>query len=285
MATPARAADPASQVRRQQLARRARLAAPRVLPAVPFVGLLVVWVIGWQIYRPELVTLPSVSRVVSTFGDLMGSGELVDNVVASLGRWAVGFFVGAVTGLVLGIMVGLSPLLFRCLDPIVTFFTAMSGIVWLPLAIVWFGLGTVTVTFIIWNSVFFLVFANTMLGVRSVPRVLEDGLRTLGANRADVIFRVIIPGSLPHVMQGMRMGVGFGWRALIAAEIIGATTGVGAMIYQAKEYFLSDVIIIGVVLLAIIGLVLDVAILAPIERRTIVRWGLVSENRGRVRVD
>lgn len=268
---------------RQRYARRARILAPRVLPAVPFVGLLVAWVVGWQIYRPELVTLPSVGKVVDTFGKLLGTGELLDNVIASLGRWAVGFAVGAVTGLVVGILVGLSPMLFRFLDPIVTFFTAMSGIVWLPLAIVWFGLGSVTVTFIIWNSVFFLVFANTMLGVRSVPTVLEDGLRTLGANRLQVIFRVIVPGSLPHVMQGLRMGVGFGWRALIAAEIIGATTGVGAMIYQAKEYFFSDKIIIGVIVLAIIGLALDVGVLAPIERRTIVRWGLVSENKGRGR--
>jgi taurine transport system permease protein len=254
----------------------------RSLPFVPFAALVVAWVVGWQVAHPKLITMPSISEVWNTGRELWDNGELWANVSASMYRWGLGFGVGAVSGLVLGLLTGLRPLIAKMLEPVVSFFMAISGIVWLPIAIVWFGLGTTTVTFIIWNSVFFLVFANTMLGVRSVATVLEDAARTLGASRAHIIVRVIIPGALPHIMEGLRSGVGFGWRALIAAEIIGATSGLGAMIYQAKEFLRSDIIFTGVIIIAVIGLALD-AVLAVVERRTIERWGLVTTEGAKTR--
>jgi NitT/TauT family transport system permease protein/taurine transport system permease protein len=254
----------------------------RSLPVIPFAALLVVWAVGWEVAHPSLVTMPSIAEVGHTVRQLTGSGKLQANISASMYRWGLGFGTGAVSGVVFGLLAGLRPLLARMIEPVVSFFTAISGIVWLPIAIVWFGLGTATVIFIIWNSVFFLVFANTVLGVRSVATVLEDAARTLGASRAHIITRVVIPGALPHILEGLRSGVGFGWRALIAAEIIGATTGLGAMIYQAKEFLRSDIIITGVIIIAAIGLLLD-AVLGLVERRTIERWGLVTTEGARTR--
>jgi NitT/TauT family transport system permease protein/taurine transport system permease protein len=248
----------------------------RALPLIPFVVLLIVWAVGWEIARPPLITLPSPLEVGQTVRRLWDSGQLQADTSASIYRWVLGFGAGVVTGLVSGVLAGLSPLIARMVEPVVSFFMAISGIVWLPIAIVWFGLGTPTVVFIIWNSVFFLIFANTVLGVRSVAAVLEDGVRTLGASRVHIITRVLIPGALPHILEGLRSGLGFGWRALIAAEIIGAGTGLGAMIYQAKEFLRSDVIVTGVIIIAAIGLLLDAG-LGLAERRTIERWGLVTE--------
>ncbi|MBO0892235.1 MAG: ABC transporter permease [Acidothermales bacterium] len=240
-----------------------------------------VWAVAWAVVRPKLATMPSIGQVAHTTQHLWSTGELWRDIGASLYRWGLGFVVGAISGVALGIVAGLNRIVARMLEPVMTFFTAMSGIVWLPLAIVWFGLGTTTVTFVIWNSVFFLVFANTMLGVRSAPRLLDDAARTLGAGRAHIVFHVIVPGSLPHILTGLRSAVGFGWRALIAAEIIGASTGLGAMIYQSKEFLRSDIIVTGVIFIAAIGFVLDTFILAPIERSTVERWGLVSTGRAR----
>ena len=254
----------------------------RSLPVIPFVALLAVWAVGWQIARPPLITLPSPLEVGRTVHQLWDNGQLQANISASMYRWGLGFGIGVVSGVVFGLLAGLSALVARMLEPVVSFFMAISGIVWLPIAIVWFGLGTPVVVFIIWNSVFFLIFANTMLGVRSLATVLEDGVRTLGASRMHVITRVLIPGALPHILEGLRSGLGFGWRALIAAEIIGATTGLGAMIYQAKEFLRSDVIVTGVIVIAAIGLLLD-AVLGLVERRTVERWGLVSTERARTR--
>jgi taurine transport system permease protein len=254
----------------------------RALPVIPFAALLIVWAVGWEIARPALITLPSPLEVWRTVRHLWDNGQLQANTSASIYRWVLGFGVGVVSGLVFGFLAGLSPLISRMAEPVVSFFMAISGIVWLPIAIVWFGLGTSTVVFIIWNSVFFLIFANTMLGVRSVATVLEDAVRTLGASRMHIIMRVLVPGALPHILEGLRSGLGFGWRALIAAEIIGATTGLGAMIYQAKEFLRSDVILTGVIIIATIGLLLD-ALLGLVERRTVERWGLVTMEGARAR--
>ena len=254
----------------------------RSLPVIPFAVLLAVWAVGWQIARPPLITLPSPFEVGHTVRQLWDTGQLQANIAASMYRWGLGFCIGAVSGVVFGVLAGLSALIARTLEPVVSFFMAISGIVWLPIAIVWFGLGTSTVVFIIWNSVFFLIFANTMLGVRSVPTVLEDSVRTLGASRVHIITRVLIPGALPHILEGLRSGLGFGWRALIAAEIIGATTGLGAMIYQAKEFLRSDIIVTGVIIIAALGLLLD-AVLGLAERRTVERWGLVTTEGARTR--
>jgi taurine transport system permease protein len=253
----------------------------RMLPAVPFAGLLIAWILGWQLTRPSLATLPSAGRVLDTLVELAASGELWQNVTASMGRWGLALVIAALTGTVLGVLAGLNRRLGMFFEPLAVFFTAMSGIVWLPLAIVWFGIGTTMVVFIIWNSMFFIMFANTLLGVRSVPTILEDAVRTLGASRVHIIRSVILPGALAHVMSGLRAGLGFGWRALIAAEVIGASAGLGAMIFHATEFLRSDVIVAGNLVIGTIGLVIDMLVLAPLERRTIERWGLVGPSATR----
>jgi taurine transport system permease protein len=249
----------------------------KLLPAIPFVGLLVIWVVSWQVTRPSLATLPSVARVLDTLVELAANGELWTNVAASMSRWGIALVLAVGLGVALGVLAGLNRFMAMFFEPLATFFTAMSGIVWLPLAFVWFGIGTATIVFVIWNSMFFLVFANTLLGVRSVPTLLEDGIRTLGGGRSEVVRNVILPGALSHIMSGVRAGLGFGWRALIAAEIIGASAGLGAMIFHATEFLRSDIIVAGNLVIGTIGMSIDLLVLAPIERRTIERWGLVDK--------
>ncbi|MGI9598147.1 MAG: ABC transporter permease, partial [Acidimicrobiales bacterium] len=147
-----------------------------------------------------------------------------------------------------------------------------------PLAIAWFGIGTAMVVFIIWNAAFFLIFGNTVLGVRLVPQVLEDSLLTLGASRGQVLRQVIFPGAMPYVMSGLRSGLGFGWRAVIAAELVGATSGLGQWVFIAQEFARADIIVAGALTIGLIGVIMDRVILAPLERRTIERWGLVGSS-------
>lgn len=254
----------------------------RLLPLAPFAGLVLLWVVGWLVTRPSMATLPSVAQVGEALWGLARSGELWDHVAASGSRWLLALVVAVVTGVGLGILAGLSRTVSVLLEPLATFFTAMSGIVWLPLAIVWFGIGTGMVVFVIWNSMFFVIFGNTLLGVRALPRDLEDAVRTLGAGRVHLVTRVVLPGALPHILAGMRAGLGFGWRALIAAEIIGASAGLGAMIFTATEYLRSDIILSGNLVIGLAGLAIDLGVMAPVERRTIERWGMVtvSEDAG-----
>ena len=122
-----------------------------------------------------------------------------------------------------GFIVGLNRHVSEFLNPLVVFFNAISGIVWLPLMIGWLGIGTALAVFLIWNTVFFIVFQNTVLGVQLVPQVYEQGVQALGGGRLETIRSVILPGALPYMLTGIRSGLGFGWRALIAAELVGAT--------------------------------------------------------------
>ena len=251
----------------------------RLLPLTPFVLILVAWVTYWAIARPSAATLPAVQDVAGAMWELAVKGELAVHVLASLWRLLLGVAMGVATGVVGGFIVGLNRPIAEFLSPLIVFFNAISGIVWLPLVIGWLGIGTALAVFLIWNTVFFIVFQNTVLGVQLVPQVYEQGVQALGGGRWETIRTVILPGASPYILTGLRSGLGFGWRALIAAELVGATTGLGQMIFGATEYHRSDIIIGGCLIIGLIAIAMDRWLLLPIEQRTIQRWGLVFDAR------
>ncbi len=244
-----------------------------LLPAVPFAILVALWGLAVLLFDPPVGVLPSPALV---FEAPFNSDPYLANVGASVQRLILGFLVAASTGVVVGVAAGLSKPIAEFLGPLTTFMNALSGIAWIPLAVAWFGPGTGMVVFIVWNAAFFLVFGNTMLGVRLVPDVLQNGLLTLGASRMDVIRQVIVPGAMPYIMSGLRSGLGFGWRAVIAAELVGASLGLGAWIFEQQEFSRMDNIMAGALTIGVIGMVMDRWLLAPLERRTIERWGMVG---------
>ena len=251
----------------------------RLLPFTPFALVLAAWVFYWSIAQPTAATLPAVQDVVGAMWELAAKGELGVHVLASLWRLLLGALLGVVTGVIGGFIVGLNRPISEFLSPLIVFFNAISGIVWLPLVIGWLGIGTALAVFLIWNTVFFIVFQNTVLGVQLVPQVYEQGVQALGGGRWETIRTVILPGALPYILTGLRSGLGFGWRALIAAELVGATTGLGQMIFGASEFHRSDIIIGGCLIIGTIAIAMDRWLLLPIERRTIERWGLVFDAR------
>lgn len=251
----------------------------RLLPLAPPVAILLVWTIYWNLAHPVAATLPSISAVLAAVAELTASGRLVNDIAASLVRLLLGASLGIVTGVAAGFLTGLNRGAAAFLNPLIVFFNAISGIVWLPLMIGWLGIGTALAVFLIWNSVFFIVFQNTVLGVQLVPEVLEQGVRALGAGRFETIRSVTLPGALPYILTGIRSGLGFGWRALIAAELVGATTGLGQMIFSAADYSRSDIIIAGCLIIGCIAMAMDRWLLLPIERRTVQRWGLVARTK------
>lgn len=243
---------------------------------LPFAVLLLVWqiIVTAQLVPP--VWLPAPVAVLSTFQQEAASGQFYEDIWASMQRLMLGYVVSVGLGVSVGVMLGLHRGIADFFEPLITFLNGLSGIAWIPLAILWFGLGTVTVTFIILNGIFFLIVFNTMFGVRSVPRVYESALMTLGAGRWRVVRDVLVPGALPNIMTGMRMAMGFGWRAVIAAEIFAAPNGLGSRIYVASYYFQTDVVLVGLITIGLIWLTVDRLVLVPVETRTIRRWGTVS---------
>ncbi len=249
----------------------------RMLPALPFAVVLIAWMAGGAIFHPNKATLPPVTDVIEVVWTRLEDGELLKHVLASLWRLFLGAALGIVTGVISGFIAGLYRNVSEFLNPLVVFFNAISGIVWLPLMIGWLGIGTALAVFLIWNTVFFIAFQNTVLGVQLVPEVFEQGVRALGGNRIETVRSVILPGALPYILTGIRSGLGFGWRALIAAELVGTPDGLGQMIFAAAEYHRSDIIIAGCLIIGTIAIAMDRWLLLPIERRTIERWGLVID--------
>ncbi len=238
-----------------------------------FVLLFAVWqgVTSSGLVKPIALATPEAvfSVIVSGIAD----HSLLINTGVSLERLILSVIVASSLGIVLGVAVGLNRRFGSFVEPLAAFFNAISGIVWLPLAITWFGLTWKMLLFVIANSVFFIIFFNTLLGIRTVPRVYEQAVFTLGASRWRSIIDVLVPGALPGIISGLRLGLGFGWRALIAAELVGATQGLGFMIYSAAQYLRTDVILAGIVVIGVIAYALDALLLGPLERATVERWG------------
>jgi NitT/TauT family transport system permease protein/taurine transport system permease protein len=160
--------------------------------------------------------------------------------------------------------------------PILNFFQSVSGIAWLPLILVWFGFGERTILVAVNYTVLFPVIFNALLGVRSVPRLYVNALRTLGASRWRIVRDVLLPGALPSIATGMRLGLAYGWRALIAAEMLVGAHGLGFMIFNAQAFHLTARIMLGMGIIGALWLVLDYFLLRPLEEGTIARWGLVQ---------
>ncbi|HWT82615.1 MAG TPA: ABC transporter permease [Candidatus Methylomirabilis sp.] len=244
--------------------------------AIPFAFILFAWALVTHARLVPPIFLPSPGEVVRTASEMLWDGSLWVHIGASLGRVGVALVVSVPVAVALGILVGLQRWLAPVVEPVAGFFNALSGIAWLPLAVTWFGLGWVSVTFILFNTIFFLVFFNTLVGVRTVPRIFEHAVRTMGGSRRHVIFQVLIPGAMPNIVTGIRMSIGFGWRAVIAAEMIATSTGLGFMIYNASNFHQSDTILVGIITIGILWLITDRLALQPLERWTVERWGLVS---------
>jgi len=239
-----------------------------------FVLLFAIWqgITSSGLVKPIALATPEAVFSVIVAG--IADHSLLINTGVSLERLILSVIVAGLLGIALGVAVGLSRRFGSFVEPLAAFFNAISGIVWLPLAITWFGLTWKMLLFVIANSVFFIIFFNTLLGIRTVPRVYEQAVFTLGASRWRSILDVIVPGALPGIISGLRLGLGFGWRALIAAELVGATQGLGFMIYSAAQYLRTDVILAGIIVIGVIAFTLDALLLGPLERATVERWGV-----------
>ena len=256
--------------------RSARGALRRARGAFGFIAIFLLWytitAAGWV--KPIALASPAATFDVLVLG--LRNHTLLGAVAVSLGRLLLSVIVAGALGIVFGVAVGISRRFALFVEPLAGFFNAISGIVWLPLAIVWFGLSWKTVLFVIGNSVFFVVFFNTLVGIRAVPRLYEQAVLTLGASPWQMLCDVLLPGALPGIIAGARLGLGFGWRALIAAEMVAATQGLGFMIFSAAQYLRTDVILAGILVIGVVAFILDTIVIGPIERATVVRWGMYN---------
>ena len=186
------------------------------------------------------------------------SGELIHDSLGSLYRVVVGFAIGAGLALPLGLSMGASPRVYAWMNPLVQLLRPIPPIAYIPLSILWFGLGNPPAVFLIALGAFFPVLMNTIAGVRQVDSIYIRAARNLGASGSTMFLRVMLPAAVPYILSGVRIGIGTAFIVVIVSEMIAVNNGLGFRILEAREYFWSDKIIAGMITIGLLGLAIDV---------------------------
>ncbi|NYH24802.1 ABC transporter permease subunit [Paraburkholderia bryophila] len=218
---------------------------------------LVLWQVAAQLGLIAPQVLPAPSSVAATALELARSGELFVHLGVSLLRAATGFAIGGTIGLALGVLVGFSPLAQALLDRSVQMVRAVPFLAMLPLVIVWFGVGEVAKIFLVALAVLFPMYINTMLGIRQIDPKLMELAKVIGLDWTAVVRRIVLPGAMPSILTGVRYALAHAWLALVIAETLATTKGIGFLAMDAREFLQTNVILLTIVIYAIIGVVAD----------------------------
>jgi sulfonate transport system permease protein len=225
----------------------------------------------WMDFQGKLnsVILPSPRRVWSSLVLVIQDGTLAENVGISLARVMRGYLIAVVFGLALGVWIGLSVHVRRITDLLVQILKPIPPIAWIPIVILWFGIGEEGKTFLIFLGGFFTILVNVMDGIRQIdPKLIEASKAAEVPFFKYVIFGVI-PGAAPGIFTGLRLGISSCWMCVVAAELISASSGLGFMIMNARQFGQTDYVIIGMLVIGIIGKIMD-SFLKWIEKKVIV---------------
>ena len=247
----------------------------RLRPVAFIAVLLVVWQIAVNRHPEQL--LPGPWGVVLGIGDLLRHGLLVKYVVASLFRVTWGFLLAAVIAIPLGLTIGWYRRAEMALNPLVQIFRPISPLAWIPIAILWYGVGDLAAIFLIFVGCFFPLLLTAMSAVHNVAPVYVNVGRNFGLSTPDFIYRVLYPSVAPQLITGSRITLGIAWLVVVAAEMIAVNSGLGFLIIDARNAGNRyDLVIAGMVVIGAIGLLLDLA-MRSLERVKSFRWGY-SEN-------
>jgi sulfonate transport system permease protein len=232
--------------------------------------ILLVWEVGGrrQWWQPNL--LPTPSDIGEYIVSSMGDGSLPSHIEATLGRLGVGFLLGLAAALAIGSLTGFSPLASRLVDPLIQGLRAIPSLAWVPLFLIWLGIGERSKVALIAVGVFFPIYLNLVAGFHGVDRKLIDVGRVHGLRPLALIRRIILPAALPSFLTGLRGGLGLGWMFVVAAELIGASKGLGFLLDYGRNISRPDIIFASIVLFAVLGKLTD-AVLVILERRAL-RW-------------
>ncbi len=221
---------------------------------------LLLWEIVAILINNEFI-LPRVESVAIVFtrpfSPILGTGSLVENMLASLYRVVIGFILGGALAIPLGIFMGRISSINQFMDPLIQIFRPIPPIAWIPLALAWFRIGLASIVFIIFIGAFFPVLLNTIDGVKRVNRTWIEAATMFGASERQLLYKVIIPAALPTIWTGLRVGFGIAWMSVVAAEMIGTASGLGYLIIYAYNFGQIQVIIAGMIVIGLIGLAID----------------------------
>jgi NitT/TauT family transport system permease protein len=245
--------------------------------ALPFAVLAAGWelVARYGRFPPRL--FPSVEQIALSFAQLSASGILLHHAGETLARLAASFAIAALLGALAGIAMGRSRNVEGLVLPLVSIGAPIPGIAYAPLFLLWFGLGNAGSIVLVAFVSAFPVAINTWTGVKAVKEIWIRAAQTMGADERRLFRHVILPGALPYILTGWRLGLAQAWRILVGVEMLAAVPwGLGWLIFGAREFLNTDVMLAGIVAIGAMGLALEKLVFQPLERYTVVRWGMMA---------
>jgi NitT/TauT family transport system permease protein len=236
--------------------------------------------VAWEVFArfgpfpPKL--FPSLLTVAHTLVSLTGDGILLAHAEATVIRLALGFALAAVLGVAVGIAMGRYRMAEEVLLPLVSLGSPIPGLAYAPLFILWFGLGNLPAVLLVGLASSFPAAVNTWTGVKSVKEIWIRAAEGMGAREERLFRAVILPAALPYILTGLRLALAQAWRVLVAAEMLTSVPqGLGWLIFGAREFLNTDVMLAGIAVIGIIGVALERLVFARLERFTVVRWGML----------
>lgn len=259
---------------RAPAARRPWRLSTRAISTLTLAGVLALW---WAVTATELIEplfLPPPGAVLDKAWLLATQGymdaTLWQHLGASLGRIGLALAFAVLFAIPVGIAIGHNRIAQGILDPLIEFYRPIPPLAYLPLIVIWCGIGETSKVLLIYLAIFAPIAIATATGVRNVDPARLRAAQSLGATRAQLIRHVIIPSALPEILTGIRIGLGVGWSTLVAAELIAATSGLGFMVQSAAQFLVTDVVVLGILVIALIAFALEMGLRA-LQRR-LVPW-------------
>lgn len=254
--------------------RRSKRVQEWLLPLSVTLLFLVFWEFACRISGSRI--FPTPGQTLSGAAELIESKRLWGDIAASLFRVTWGFLLAVAVGIPLGLVVGWSTRTFRALNPIIQGLRPVSPIAWIPIAILWFGIGDGAGIFLIFLSSFFPITVGTMAAVRNISLVHQRSAMNFGVSGLDLFRRVVFPAALPQIITSLRIALGVAWLVIVAAEMVGMDSGLGYLINDARNAGSRyDLVVATMIVIGLIGIVLDLLI-RRLERFNEVRWGYVQ---------
>src|SRR3954447_4882028 len=198
--------------------------------------------------------------------------NIYEHLLSSFARAITGFTLAAAIAIPLGLVVGRIRAVREFVDPVIRSLYPIPGIAWIPLAILWFGLGNTAVVFVVFIAEFFPLYFNTEAGARNINPILVDAARCFGAKRLTLLRRVILPASIPYIITGMRIALGGAWRMIVAGEMLASQSGIGSILMESRYQFRATDLMMAMILISIVGYLTERLIVGTIEKKTTERW-------------
>ena len=248
--------------------------------AVGIAAMLLLWEVFSRSGLFSRALAPGLWAIAKTLYALIADGSMVQNAVYTLGRVLLGLFLAALIGVPLGMLMARFRPWERFWLPLVSVLMPIPSLAWVPLFILWFGIGDLATTLVVTYAATFPMIYNVWTGVRSVNPIWVRAASAMGAGQRALFWKIVLPASMPYIITGVRLAFGRAWIAVIGAELLASPTwGVGRVIFDAKEFLNSEVMLAALVVIGALGLLFERVVFQNVERYTVSRWGMVTPPR------